>query len=143
LLDSANESKDELFSQICLILVSANRKNDAGLLFGSAQKIKEAFELHSTINSKSEIGAWTMQIVFSVILPFLYFFMIGTLGVTADNYLNGFLIAMVIASAIFQGVAFKQWPEAVVKVPMLFSIFYYLYFILAPKLFSQLVSSIV
>jgi hypothetical protein len=140
---TADESGDDFFSKICLMLISVNRKKDANLLYNSVQKIREVSGLQSFKDSKSEIASWTVQVVCCLVMPFTYFFMISTLGFAADIYLNGFLALIVVSSAIFQGVVFKQWAAALVKIPLLFSVFYLLYFVIAPKFFSSLAGGIV
>ena len=106
---AANEIGDDFFSKMCDMLIAANRKNDAGLLFNSVQKIEEASELQHKISSGAGIVSWTFQFVFVIIMPLIYFFMAGMLGFTADIYLNAFLIVIVVCSALVQGVVFKQW----------------------------------
>ena len=139
---AAAEAKDEFFSKTSVLMIDSLRKNDANLLYQSVQKIKEVSGLQNMINSKSELAASMLQFVFAVIMPFIYFFLIGTLGFTADRYLTGLLAMTVLASAIFQGIALRQWLSAIVKVPLLFSVFYLIYFVLAPKFLSSLIGAI-
>lgn len=141
--EAASESRDKFFKEICPILIAANRKNDANILFQSVQKIKETAELQRTIDSKSGIGSFIVQFVFAIVMPLMYFFVLTTLGFQADAYLNVFMIAIVILAALFQGVVFRQWSIALIKVPMLISIFYLLFFVLAPKFIGGVLGTIV
>jgi len=134
-----DETSDEFFSKICLLLVSVLRKNDPELLYETVQKMKEALNSGAAIQKKAEVNSWIIQVVFCLIMPLIFFFMIGILGFEADIYLNGFLGFIVISAALFQGVVFRQWAETAAKAPMLFSAFYVLYFTFAPKFFSGLI----
>ncbi len=140
---TAKEANDPFFSGICDMLAAASRKNDANLLYNSVQKIKEASGLQAKLDSKSEVASWTVQFVFVIIIPLMYYFMAFTLGFETDFYLNGFLSAIVIASALFQGIVLRQWPQSLVKLPLLFSAFYLVYFGMAPALLSGLSGSII
>lgn len=143
IVQASAELEDKLYNEIFSILICVNRKNDAKMLYDSVQKIKEEADLQNFVNSKSEIGSFIVQFVFALIIPLIFFFMLSTLGIQADVYLNGFLGIVVISTAIFQGVVFRQWPQALIKIPMLGSVFYILYFVVAPTFLAGLLGSIV
>ncbi len=130
------ETNNEFISKICTLLISINRSDDPSLLYKTVQKMKEASGIEKEVRNKSEVGSWIIQFVFCIIMPLILFFMIGTLGVEADIYLNGFLAFIVLAGILFQGIVFRQWLSTLIKIPLIFSIFYLLYFVLAPKFFS-------
>lgn len=142
LFQAMGETSDDFFSKTCLMLISANRKNDPVLLYNSVQKIKEASALRKSIGKRSEIGSLTIQAVFCAIMPLIFFFMIGTLGIETDMLLDVFLGFIVLCSALFQGIVFRQWLETVIKVPLLLSLFYILYFKLAPVFLFGIVGPI-
>ncbi len=141
LSQAAQEIEDAFLSKICTMLIFINRKNDARLLYDIVQKMKEASDIQDTARKSSEVSSWTIQFVFAMVIPMIYFFMISTLGFESDIYLNAFLGVVAFAPALFQGVVYKQWAESLVKMPLLLSIFYMLFFVIAPKFFSQLLGS--
>jgi len=140
---AAAESQNKLFAETCIMIASAIKKNDANALFQSVQKLKDAANLSKVIGAGSEMGSFILQFVFAIIIPLIYFFMITTLGFQSDVYLEGFLGAIVVFSALFQGVVFRQWVQAMVKIPMVLSVFYLLFFVLAPKFIGGILGSIV
>lgn len=143
LLETADNVADDFYKKALIILANVSKKNDADMLYKSVQSLKEAAEISKTVGSKSGTGSLVVQFVFVLVIPVMYFMMSNMLGFQADYILNGFLMVLVLATALFQGVVFKQWIFSIIKVPLLLSLFYIIYYMLAPALLSGIFGSIV
>lgn len=141
--ETSKESTDRFFSQICIMLIAVNRKNDGNMLYNSVQKIKKASQTQRSIEKGSNRNSWILQLVFCMIIPLIFYFMIGVLGFQSDIYLDFFLTTIVGLSILYQGIAFKQWNYMAIKAPIWFSLFYILYFVIAPKFLGGMFSGII
>ena len=135
-LSQEMSSPQGFFSDSCALMLAAYRKNNPAMLFNSVQKLKEADDITRNRYAKSEVSSWVVQIVFCIILPLIYFFMMSMVGVTPDKYLNGLITGIVLLAVLSQGVVFRQWAEAAIKIPILGAVFYFVYFIAAPQFFA-------
>jgi len=134
LFETSQETNDEFFKKLCLLMASANVSGGAEILYAAIKNIKERLDYNQKEDSKITLNVFFMNLVFAVVMPLLFYFMLIAVQTAITTIIAVFISYVALCSSIIEGVMYKRFVAALIRVPLIMSLFYIVLFYIGPKL---------